>query len=174
VAVSELDEFRQRKDEWFRAGQESPIPPALRPAFAGLRYYAEAPALVLEVTPELFDAPELVAMETSRGEPAQYLRWALVRFSVDGAEQQLTVFRSPASGELFLPFQDANTGGETYGAGRYLDVPELEGGRLLLDFNYAYNPYCAYDDVWSCPLPPAENRLRIAIRAGERAYEGHA
>jgi len=87
---------------------------------------------------------------------------------VDGVEQSLTVFRQPYSGELFLPFVDAGAWSETYGAGRYLDLPVLEGGRLLVDFNYAYHPYCAYNPGYSCPIPPAENRLPVSIRAGER------
>ncbi|MBM4415856.1 MAG: DUF1684 domain-containing protein [Chloroflexi bacterium] len=169
--MSELDEFRCAKDEWPRTAQESPIPEAARATFAGLRYYPEVPALAFDVAPEPFAEREAVAMETSRGAPAEYERWARVRFAVDGAERALTVFRSLATGELFLPFQDANAGGETYGAGRYLELPELGDGRLWLDFNYACNPYCAYDECWSCPLPPAENRLVVAIRAGEHAYE---
>ena len=169
--MTDLDEFRREKDEWFRTAQESPIPEAARATFAGLRYYAEAPELAFDVAPERFDAPEVVEMDTSRGDAAQYERWARVGFVVDGEAHALTVFRSLTTGELFLPFQDANAGGETYGAGRYLELPALEGGRVRLDFNYAYNPYCAYDECWSCPLPPAENRLRVAIRVGERSYE---
>ena len=169
--MTALDDFRREKDEWFGRAHESPIPEAARATFAGLRYYAEAPGLAFDVAPERVDAPEVVEMETSRGEAAQYERWARVRFAVGGAPQVLTVFRSLSSGALFLPFQDANAGGETYGAGRYLELPELGDGRVRLDFNYAYNPYCAYDVCWSCPLPPAENHLAVAIRAGERSYE---
>ena len=72
----------------------------------------------------------------------------------------LTVYRDTMTGELFLPFQDANAGGETYGAGRYLEVQPIEDGRLLIDFNYAYNPYCAYNAEWACPLPPASTGIR--------------
>ncbi len=169
--MTELDEFRRDKDAWFRTAQESPLPEGARATFAGLRYYAEAPELGFDVAPEPFDEREVIEMETSRGDAARYERWARVRFAVDGEAHALTVFRSMTTGGLFLPFQDANAGGETYGAGRYLELPELGDGRVRLDFNYAYNPYCAYDECWSCPLPPAENRLAVAIRAGERAYE---
>ncbi len=113
-------------------------------------------------------------MTTSTGGMAVYTRWAKVRFEMDGAPAELTVYRDVGSGDLFLPFQDANAGGETYGAGRYIEVHQFEDGRLLVDFNYAYNPYCAYNEQWSCPIPPPENRLRVAIRAGEMTYaEGH-
>ena len=115
--------------------------------------------------------PQVVPMQTSTGDEAEYLRWARIRFTVGGDEAQLTVYRDPSSGGYFLPFQDANAGGETYGAGRYLDLEARDDGRLHVDFNYAYNPYCAYNERWSCPLPPAENRLTVALRAGEKIFD---
>jgi uncharacterized protein (DUF1684 family) len=173
--MSDLDTFRARKDAFFRTDQQSPLQPAQQAAFEGLRYYPERPDLEFELTPQLVEEPERIEMATSTGGFAVYQRWATVDFEVDGVAAELTVYRDLASWALFLPFQDANAGGETYGAGRYLDVHELEDGRLLVDFNYAYNPYCAYNDQWSCPIPPAENRLSLAIRAGEMAFtlEGH-
>src|SRR5690606_19820929 len=86
----------------------------------------------------------------------------------DGVAVGLTLYRDPEGGDLFLPFQDETSGNETYGAGRYLDVTALEDGRVLLDFNYAYHPFCAYNPSYSCPMPPVENRLPAPIRAGER------
>ncbi|MCK9519019.1 MAG: DUF1684 domain-containing protein [Dehalococcoidia bacterium] len=172
--MSELTEFRKAKDEFFATHPQSPLTPEQRSEFTGLRYYDEEPALAIVSEPRVFEDPELVDMQTSTGETAPYLRWARVHFSVDDRDAELTVYRDPGSGDLFLPFQDANAGNETYGAGRYLGVDEQPDGRLLLDFNYAYNPYCAYNDAWSCPLPPPENRLRIAIRAGERSFEDYA
>ncbi len=165
---SELQTYRAAKDTYFRDEPESPLPASQRRTFRGLAYYAEAPALAFEVTPEPYEEIEVVELGTSDGETREYERWARLRFSVDGAEQSLTVFRQPYTGDLFLPFVDAGAGSETYGAGRYLDLPVLEDGRLLLDFNYAYHPYCAYNAAYSCPIPPPENRLRVHIRAGER------
>ena len=89
---------------------------------------------------------------------------------LEGEPAALAVYRSPHHDELFLPFRDATSGRETYGAGRYLEPAKLAGGRLLVDFNLAYNPYCAYSEEYSCPLPPFENHLKVAIRAGEKAY----
>ena len=109
-------------------------------------------------------------MQTSTGDVASYIRWARISFAVDGETAELTVFKDAQSGSLFLPFQDANAGGETYEAGRYLDE-EQHDGRLHVDFNYAYNPYCAYNEMWSCPIPPAENRLAVAVRASERSVD---
>ncbi len=168
--MSELAAFRARKDASFASSPESPLLPAQRPAFTGLRYYPENPALIFDLEPERFDEPELVEMQTSDGETAAYVRWGRIAFTVDGRAVTLTLFATPAGDAFFLPFQDAGRGTETYGAGRYVDVEPLPGGRVHIDFNYAYNPYCAYNDAWSCPIPPRENQLAVHIRAGERSF----
>ena len=95
-----------------------------------------------------------------------------IRFTVDGQEVALTVYRNGHG--FFLPFADALAGTETYGAGRYLEPAELPGGQLLIDFNLAYNPYCAYNDAWSCPITPAENRLRVPISGGRKTLPARA
>ncbi len=164
---SELEEYRAAKDQFFRDQPESPLLPSARRTFSGLAYYPEDPGLAFIVTPEPYEDVEVIEMGTSDGDIREYERWARIRFPVGGVEQSLTVFRDPDTGGLFLPFVDAGAGVETYGAGRYLDLP-VEDGRLILDFNYAYHPYCAYNPGYSCPIPPAENRLSVHIRAGER------
>jgi hypothetical protein len=171
--MSELEDFRREKDAFYRDDPHSPLTARQRRTFAGLSYYPEDPRLRLSLRPQEFEEPELVEMQTSTGDTARYLRWARIEFEVDGAQAALTVYRDPASGEMFLPFQDANAGGETYGAGRYLEPEEMPDGTLLVDFNFAYNPYCAYNEAWSCPIPLPENRLRLAIRAGEMSFVGH-
>ncbi|MSQ42049.1 MAG: DUF1684 domain-containing protein [Dehalococcoidia bacterium] len=168
--MSALDEFRAAKDAFFRDDPDSPLLPRQRAAFTGLSYYPERPELAFELEPQPLEQPQRVQMQTSSGASANYERWARVRFEIDGRPVDLTVYREPHERALFLPFQDANAGGETYGGGRYLEPQQGDHGRLLLDFNYAYNPYCAYSDHWSCPLPPAENHLPVAIRAGERSF----
>jgi hypothetical protein len=94
----------------------------------------------------------------------------MVHFDVDGRTATLTLFGSHDSDDLFLPFRDATSGQETYGAGRYIDVGAARDGRVTVDFNLAYNPYCAYNPSYSCPLPPRENWLDVPIRAGEQDY----
>lgn len=168
--MSSLTEFRAEKDDFFRTDHQSPLQPQQQSQFDGLNYYDENEALSLGLEPVPFDEQEVIEMQTSTGDVASYIRWARISFAVDGEGAELTVFKDAQSGSLFLPFQDANAGGETYGAGRYLDV-EQHDGRLHVDFNYAYNPYCAYNEMWSCPIPPAENRLTVAIRAGERSFD---
>ncbi|MEP6870451.1 MAG: DUF1684 domain-containing protein [Anaerolineaceae bacterium] len=168
--MTALDDFRTAKDAFYQTSADSPLLPEQKKAFSGLNYYSEEPALAFEVTPDLFDEPEMMDMQTSTGDAARYLRWARLSFSTAGAPMQLTVFRDPGTESYFLPFQDSGRRKETYGAGRYVDVEPLDDGRLRVDFNYAYNPYCAYNDGWSCPLPPAENRVNVPIRAGEKLF----
>jgi len=107
-------------------------------------------------------------MQTTTGDVQMYFRHGRFRFTVGGEEAELTIYRGEHG--YFLPFVDSLNGGETYPAGRYLEPEELPGNRFLVDFNIAYNPYCAYNDAWSCPITPAENRLSIPIRAGEKIF----
>src|SRR3990172_451124 len=175
--MKELEEFRKRKDEFFSAkggsasggktGAESPILAEERPSFAGLKYFPEDPTLRFLIPLARVPEKEL-EFETSSGEKKIFKRMGKLNFSVEGQPVQLTLYRA-ASGSYFLPFRDATSGKETYGAGRYLEVEENED-KFELDFNYAYNPYCAYTSGYSCPLPPLENWLKVTIRAGERNY----
>jgi uncharacterized protein (DUF1684 family) len=172
--ATELREYRRQKDEFFRADPGSPLPVSERVMFDALAYYPAQPDLVFDVTPEPFEDPETVVLQTSDGSERAYERWARLAFTVDGTGAALTVFRDPESGHLFLPFRDTTSGLESYGAGRYLEVPVLEQDErgepslVYLDFNYAYHPFCAYSPNYSCPLPPGENWLAVPIRAGER------
>jgi uncharacterized protein (DUF1684 family) len=173
--MSELDDFRAEKDGFFREHPSSPLLPAQRALFSGLSYFPENDALVVRTPVETdgVDLDEEIAMQTTTGDTQVYRRAGVARFAIGGEPAQLTLFRSPAMRELFVPFRDATSGRETYGAGRYLEVePPSSGGPAEIDFNYAYNPYCAYNPEWSCPIPPGENWLAVPIRAGERAFEG--
>src|ERR1700731_2183055 len=118
--MTDLDEFRAEKDEYFRSGS-GPLTTVQAAAFTGLRYYPERPDLVFKVRPEPYPSPEVIEMQTSTGQSALYARWARVQFEVSGQPVALSVYRDPILGHLFLPFQDANAGGDTYGAGRYLE-----------------------------------------------------
>jgi uncharacterized protein (DUF1684 family) len=110
-------------------------------------------------------------MQTSSGDVRPYARFGRLQFSVDGQAVELTLYADDDS--YFLPFADVLAGKETYGAGRYLEPEAFGDGRFLVDFNLAYNPYCAYNDDWSCPITPIENRLRVPIRAGEKVFRDH-
>ena len=163
--MEELAKFRKRKDGFLKTGFESPIPAGERPAFTGLKYFPEDPNLRFLVS--LARVPEeRLEFETSSGEKKIFKRIGKLGFSVEEQPVQLTLYQAE-NGSYFLPFRDSTSGKETYGAGRYLEVEEKDG-KFELDFNYAYNPYCAYSSGYSCPLPPMENWLKVPIAAGEK------
>ncbi|MFZ5905642.1 MAG: DUF1684 domain-containing protein [Chloroflexota bacterium] len=166
--MTELEEFRAGKDDFFARHPQSPLTPDQRRDFRGLNYFPEDEALRLEVKLDPFPEPDRIEMQTTTGDVQVYYRIGRIRFSVDGQEAELTIYQSEHG--YFLPFVDSLAGKETYPAGRYLEPEPLPGGRFLVDFNLAYNPYCAYNDAWSCPLTPFENRLKVPIRAGEKLF----
>ena len=164
--MSELDMIRAEKDEFYGNHPQSPLTREQRKDFRGLKYFPENDALRLEVKVDEFHVKEEFDMQTSTGGVQHYERFGNFSFEVDGQTMELTIYRSEHG--FFLPFVDSLAGSETYPAGRYLEPDPLPGGRFFIDFNLAYNPYCAYNERWSCPITPAENRLKVAIRAGEK------
>lgn len=169
--MNQLNQFRKQKDVFYARDPQSPLTDEQKHGFKGLQYFPENPDLKLEVTVEEFPQKQVVTMQTSTGELKTYQRFGRFHFAVDGQETELTIYSSDH--DFFLPFADALAGKETYGATRYLEPHPLGKGRYLIDFNYAYNPYCAYNERWSCPIPPAENRIKVPVRAGEKIFEAH-
>jgi uncharacterized protein (DUF1684 family) len=175
--MSILTRLRAEIDDFMAHHPQSPIGWEERGDFAGLNYYEEDRRYRFTVVLQLFPEDEpLIEMQTSTGDSRQYERWARFDFTVEGEAAALTIYRDPYSHDLFLPFKDATNGEETYGAGRYMDNhrPGLElvsSTEIEVDFNYCYNPYCAYNEAYSCPLPPPENWLKVPIRAGEKTYQ---
>jgi uncharacterized protein len=143
--------------------------------FTKLNYY---PAdLTYKVIANLvpIETKKMVVLATSDGVEKKYLEFAFAEFTLGDQKNKLLLLEvvdsGPYRGTLFLAFADATSGDETYGAGRYLDVKKVPGATTItLDFNKAYNPYCAYSDSFSCPFPPKENILSIPIKAGEKVY----
>jgi uncharacterized protein (DUF1684 family) len=176
--MTDLDTFRQEKDAFFKTHPQSPLMPEQKETFTGLSYFPEDPALRLVVVVEPFPERETVTMQTSTGDAQRYQKYGRFKFKVDGQEAALTVYAGENG--FFLPFVDSLAGEETYGAGRYLEPEPLGGGKFRVDFNLAYNPYCAYNEPywvnplaenrWSCPITPQENRLKVPILAGEKLY----
>jgi uncharacterized protein (DUF1684 family) len=173
--------FRRGRDALFARHPESPLTPAGRAAFAGLPHFPHHPDLRLEAELEPDPEEAELVIPTSTGEPTRFRRIGRVRIAPGGAAATLAVYWLEGyGGGVFLPFRDALAGRDTYGGGRYLlDTVKgadlgmsADGARLVLDFNYAYNPSCAYDPRWSCPLAPPENRLSVPIPAGERTAPG--
>jgi uncharacterized protein (DUF1684 family) len=183
----EITQSRRRKDRFFGAphSPHSPIPYDDRSrGFAGLSYYPPNLAFRVQALLVPFRQQGLVELGTTTGEIQSQIRYAELRFRLGEPELRLTGFLDAHyqehhhghehGVELFVPFRDTTSGKETYGAGRYVEaqVERTPDGHevVTLDFNLAYNPYCAYNMAYSCPLPPAENTLPVAISAGERAY----
>jgi len=169
VDVEALGRFRAMKDEFFATDPSSPLTLPQRARFRGLAYFPPNADLVVEAELHAYVTPNDVDLVTSCGDTERYRRAGVVVFEVAGVPVAITLFRS-GRGQLFVPFRDATSGTETYGAGRYLEARTLGNDRVLLDFNYAYNPYCAYSPEWRCPIPPIENHLTVPIRAGELRY----
>lgn len=170
---SRLHAFRERRDDHYRSSPDSPLAAEQRAGFSGLKYFAERPDLALELDIDTSDPDvgEHIEMPASDGSVKHFIRAGRLQFTIDGKPARLAIFKDVARGRYFLPFRDGTSGQESYGAGRYLDPKARPDGRLVVDFNYAYNPYCAYGEGWSCPIPPLENFLKVRIEAGEQAYK---
>jgi hypothetical protein len=172
--------FRAARDRLFRGHPQSPLPPGQRAAFRGLAHWPYDPAW--RMTARLEPAADRgvtppAALPSSGPDAIAYRRIGSVALSGPLAGERLPVYWIEGyAGGLFLPFRDATSGTRTYGAGRYLldTAKSADHGRdpatgdLILDFNMAFHPSCAYDARWSCPLAPPESRLTVAVRAGER------
>jgi uncharacterized protein len=169
---------RAEKDRAFKTNRESPLKTPDRERFTALAYFppdeSYRAAAALRVAPK--DEQPVVTMPTSTGKQRDYRQVGSLEFNLKGQPLSLVAFiEVPAAGmaesnRLFVPFRDLTNGAETYPAGRYLELDPTPTGLYDLDFNKAYNPYCAYNEEYDCPYPPASNRLKIPIRAGEKAF----
>jgi uncharacterized protein (DUF1684 family) len=173
---AKIEQARSQKNRFFKTSENSPLDDSAKTSFRALNYYTPDPAYRIEASISRLNPKELLSLATSDGREKKFYRWGIASFSVHGVEQQLLLLEAAESspeteGKLFIPFSDNTSARETYGAGRYLDVEKPGGNTLLIDFNEAYSPYCAYSDEYSCPFPPSENQLTVAIRAGEKVYE---
>jgi uncharacterized protein (DUF1684 family) len=165
--------WRETRDELFRSHPQSPLPAKSRAGFEGLEYWPYDPEARVLAELEDVEAPPQ-PIETSGVEPMLFRPFARAWFELRGERLSLEVhWLTGYGGGVFLPVRDATSGKESYGGGRYVldtvkgaDLGEQDG-RLVLDFNFAYNPSCAYDPGWVCPLAPPANRLAVAVEAGE-------
>lgn len=166
--VSAIESMRRDKDRAFRDEAWSPIEDRL--GFRGLLYYPVEPALRLRTRLVRHERPTTLTLPTSDGQARAYRNVGHFEVVIEGQPVRIQAYQMAASESLFVPFRDTTSGKETYGAGRYLDVHLEAGDAADVDLNLAYNPYCAYNDAFSCPFPPPENWLQVPVRAGERAY----
>ncbi len=166
-----LLQFRGQKNEAWKSDKESPLTEDQKRDFKGLNYFPANPNLSFELTLDknIPDVGKEVIIKTTGGEEQVYLRAGKITFTVEGEEIEAIVFEDPEQEQFqyYLLFRDQTTGKETYENGRMLQIPK-SGYKLVIDFNYAYNPYSSYNDQWDCPITPEENILPVSIKAGEK------
>jgi uncharacterized protein len=168
---------RLAKDSYFADTATSPLNRSNIETFAGLRYFEPDLSYKLAALLVRDSLSEIFSMPTTTERAPRYRVYGTAYFKIGNRALQLNVFqnidlleKNPGSYHLFLPFKDLTNSKLTYGGGRYLDLVIPKNDTILIDFNYAYNPYCVYDDRWSCPLTPPENYLEVSINAGELNY----
>jgi uncharacterized protein (DUF1684 family) len=177
---SQLAAHREKYKEEFLTDANSPLKKA---DLENLRFYNADSAYRVNADIQLLTDQQPFKMRTFVGTSHDYIRYAILKFTLNGTPQQLTLYRSirllqmeKYKDDIFLPFNDDTNGKETYGGGRYIDlkITDIKDGHIEVDFNKAYNPYCAYSDQYQCPKPPDENRLHTKIEAGEQQFAaGH-
>lgn len=169
--LQRLTEAREARDKQFREDKD-PIPKNMKDLLLPLRYYPPDPIYSVPAVLRLGQERPVVPMPTSTGTIRRYQRVGVLEFTFQGQSLSLGAYVPEGTREiqeLFVPFADTTTGTETYKAGRYLDIYPTATGIYTIDFNTAYNPYCAYNQTYECPFPPASNRLKVAIQAGEKS-----
>lgn len=164
---------RMEKDNFFKYHPQSPIPFTERAEFEGLNYYPVSAELRFELKLHEHKEKKTIKIQDSKRGVQEFIRWGKFRFEINGKEYTLHVYKSSQEEETFwVPFKDKTNGKETYGAGRYIDLEpsrhKTSNGKWILDFNQAYNPFCAYSEKYVCPFIPPENWLETEIKAGEK------
>ena len=169
-------EWRKERDAFFKNHQRSPLLPQDKKKFKGLKYYPFEPQNVFSGEIERFifniNNPRYYAtFLTNKGTNKRYIRYGKFHFKLNSKEYTLEIYKSILSDMLFIPFKDKTNGKGTYEGGRYIDAEILADYKMILDFNMAYSPSCAYNEKFVCVLPPRENILDIEIRAGEKNFK---
>lgn len=168
--------YREQKDDNFRKSIKSPIKD--KETFTGLSYFDYSEKYRVNAFVTFTNDTQLISMPRTDGKRSFYTAFAKASFKIDGKLQTLMMYRLPDDIQnkpvLFIPFNDASNEEDTYKGGRYLDVELKNNKSIVIDFNYAYNPFCVYNYQYTCPIPPAENKLDVPIYAGEKKYtEAH-
>jgi uncharacterized protein (DUF1684 family) len=179
-ALADIKKFQDELNQQYKSTDKSPLEPRDRKRFKKHDFYKVDLKYRVVAKLDRNVSQEILQIKTSTERLAKYKKYAVATFQLDGLEYSLTLYqsldlsRSPEYKDyLFLPFLDKTSGEESYGAGRYIDLRLTEGDEIVIDFNKAYNPYCAYSNRYSCPRVPEENNLGVAIRAGIRYTAKH-
>jgi uncharacterized protein len=168
-----LKTFREKRNLFFKEDPQSPLKESERKTFKGLPYYPIdlRYAMIGSIERYSIDPRPIYAhLPTSKGTEKKYVKYGRFKFGWTGKEYVLQIYRPLGGGEPFLPFKDKTSEADTYPKGRYLFIETMPGGKVLIDFNRAYNPFCEYNEKYTCTFAPEENWLGIAIRAGEKRF----
>ena len=173
-------EWQKEMNAEFMDASKSPLKEKDRKKFESLDFFKVDSVFVVRSKLDKAKGEAIFKMKTTTDRLPEYIKYGQVTFSINGRTFKLNVYRNieltkkeAYKDYLFLPFLDKTNGNESYGGGRYLDLRIPEGDTLIIDFNKAYNPYCAYNEAYSCPIVPRENFLDIEIRAGVKAFKKH-
>lgn len=164
-----IEEERASKDEFMTSSQKSPFA-VYGDTTINLEYFPIDIKYKINARIELIEQKLLLTLGTSDGNSEKYRKYAYAHFKIDNTPLKLLILKNTGTGDLFTAFADQTSANQSYGAGRYLDLNFKRAKTTIIDFNLAYNPYCNYNDSYSCPFPPSENLLDIAIPVGEKVY----
>lgn len=176
--ADQIAKHRETYKQDFIKDQRSPLK---KNDLQNLHFYEADIAYKISADVEILKNEKVFKMPTFNGSSSDYYKYAHVNFVLNDKKIQMTLYRSVSlstnpvyKDHLFLPFTDETNNKETYGGGRYidLDAKEIVDNHIEIDFNKAYNPYCAYSEGYRCPVPPEENDLQLAVKAGEKLYTG--
>nr|WP_321237061.1 DUF1684 domain-containing protein [uncultured Psychroserpens sp.] len=178
--ISGNTEFQKEINAEYKDATTSPLKEKDRKHFKGLNFFKFDSTYVVKASFSRTPNESVFKMKTTTDRLPEYVKYGVVTFELQGKTQQLNIYQNQGlikkegyEDYLFLPFLDNTNGEESYGGGRYIDMRIPEGNELTIDFNKAYNPYCAYNEKYSCPIVPRENYLDLEIRAGVKAFDKH-
>lgn len=169
-----IQKFRQEKETFMKRSGDSPLSLEQKKGFDGLNYYPPNPDYKVNARLTPFQNKTIVNIPTSDNRMKSYIKYAFAEFELNDTTQRVLLLKAVDSdnpNDIFFAFSDATSGKETYGGGRYIDITSNSDRRVIIDFNKAYNPFCVFNENYSCPFPPKENQLTVAIKAGEKNYD---
>ncbi len=173
-------DYQRAQNSFFKDASKSPLKKKDLKNFTGLKFFPIDSSFIVEANLELTPDSPIFKLPRTKGDKVDYRQYGILTFDLKGTSHQLSLFRSMREKEtekykdyLFLPFTDSTSGEDSYGGGRYMNlfISDIKGGKLTLNFNNTYNPYCAYNDNYSCPITPRKNHLKIAITAGVKTFK---
>ena len=171
--IARIEQWRMETNEFFRRSEKSPLTDEQKEKFTGLSYFPIDPKYRIKAKFVKNTREQIVEINITDGSMREYYVYGWAEFRLDGKKLRLTVYK-PAKEDseyFFIPFYDETSADITYGGGRYVEPETIENDKIVIDFNLAYNPYCAFNHNYRCPIPPRENRLEVPILAGEKIPE---